>query len=153
PSYTEQPLRFFSQVSTPVRDRPDTRSFRAFTAFMSTAISHGIFTPKSDARRAMWAAYALATTVFVGMQPVLTQVPPKNFRSITPTVRPESTRRCASAGPAWPVPMMMASKFCIWIARRFHEVPEKRKLFRSLHDLRVRLVQNDALMRIEPFLP
>jgi len=36
-------------------------------------------TPYCAARRASWAAYALATSVLVGMQPVLTQVPPKSF--------------------------------------------------------------------------
>src|SRR6266478_3733599 len=47
------------------------------------------------------------------MQPVFTQVPPNNFRSITAIFMPTSTKRAASDGPACPVPMMMASNFCI----------------------------------------
>jgi hypothetical protein len=82
---------------------------RSFTFFMSTPIGPGTTTPKSAARRATWAARALATSVFVGMQPVLTQVPPKRPRSTTATFMPEPASRRASAGPAWPVPMMIAS--------------------------------------------
>ena len=37
-------------------------------------------------------------------------VPPKCLRSITATLRPAATRRRASDGPAWPVPITMASK-------------------------------------------
>ena len=51
--------------------------------------------------------------VLVGVQPVLTQVPPKSLRSITATFCPACASRLASDGPAWPVPMMMASKFGI----------------------------------------
>ncbi len=43
------------------------------------------------------------------MQPVLTQVPPTAPRSTIATFMPAAERRAASAGPAWPVPMMMAS--------------------------------------------
>jgi hypothetical protein len=67
------------------------------------------FTPYSAARRARCAAYALATIVLVGMQPVLTHVPPNRCRSATATVMPASDSRLASAGPDCPVPMMMAS--------------------------------------------
>ncbi len=67
------------------------------------------FTPKSLARRTMWAAYALATMAFVGMQPVFTQVPPNAPRSMIATRMPAVVRRCARNGPAWPVPMMIAS--------------------------------------------
>ncbi len=66
-------------------------------------------TPNSAARRAMWAAYALATMVLVGMQPVFTQVPPKRPRSITATRMPAAVKRPASDGPACPVPMIIAS--------------------------------------------
>jgi hypothetical protein len=45
----------------------------------------------------------------VGVQPVLTQVPPKNFRSMTATFQSAATSRRAKAGPACPVPMMIAS--------------------------------------------
>jgi hypothetical protein len=69
-----------------------------------------IVTPKSAARRAIWAAWALATIVFVGMQPVLTQVPPNNLRSTIATFCPAAAKRCARNGPACPVPMMIASK-------------------------------------------
>lgn len=43
------------------------------------------WTPNSAARRVMCAAYAEATSVLVGMQPVLTYVPPKRPRSIMAT--------------------------------------------------------------------
>ena len=48
--------------------------------------------------------------VLVGMQPVLTQVPPNSLRSTMATFMPAAVRRPAREGPAWPVPMMMASK-------------------------------------------
>jgi hypothetical protein len=51
---------------------------------------------------------ALATGVLVGVYPVLTQVPPKNLRSITATFWPAATRRRASDGPDCPVPTIMA---------------------------------------------
>ena len=41
----------------------------------------------------MRAAYALATIVLVGMQPVLTHVPPKALRSMTATFIPAPARR------------------------------------------------------------
>src|SRR6516165_11824742 len=47
--------------------------------------------------------------VFVGMQPVLTQVPPKSFRSTIATFIPAPASRPARDGPACPVPMMIAS--------------------------------------------
>jgi hypothetical protein len=47
----------------------------------------------------------------VGVQPVLTQVPPKRWRSMIATRWPAAAMRCASDGPAWPVPMMMASNW------------------------------------------
>src|SRR5215472_4158920 len=46
----------------------------------------------------------------VGVQPVLTQVPPTRWRSTTATVIPAPAKRNAKDGPAWPVPMMIASK-------------------------------------------
>jgi hypothetical protein len=45
----------------------------------------------------------------VGMQPVLTQVPPKTLRSMTATFMPAPARRESHVGPAWPVPMTIAS--------------------------------------------
>jgi hypothetical protein len=50
----------------------------------------------------------IATSVLVGMQPVLTQVPPKSLRSITATDMPAAVSRPASGGPAWPAPIMAA---------------------------------------------
>src|SRR5262245_32499059 len=43
------------------------------------------------------------------MQPVLTQVPPNCLRSIIATFIPVSASRTARGGPAWPVPIMIAS--------------------------------------------
>src|SRR6266404_2045526 len=43
------------------------------------------------------------------MQPVFTQVPPKRLRSMIATFIPASDRRAARAGPAWPVPITIAS--------------------------------------------
>src|ERR1700730_11567194 len=57
----------------------------------------------------MWITLALATSAFVGMQPVFTHVPPKRFRSMIATFIPAPVRRFASEGPAWPVPIMIAS--------------------------------------------
>jgi hypothetical protein len=57
----------------------------------------------------MCAACALATSVLVGMQPVLTHVPPNRPRSTIATVIPARVNRSASDGPAWPVPTMIAS--------------------------------------------
>ena len=51
-------------------------SLRAFTRAMST-VNAATSKPKSAPRRASWIARALATSVFVGTQPMLTQVPPK----------------------------------------------------------------------------
>jgi hypothetical protein len=45
----------------------------------------------------------------VGVHPVLTQVPPKRPRSTIATVMPTPASRRANAGPACPVPMMIAS--------------------------------------------
>ena len=64
-----------------------TLSLRALTFVMSTVTSP-VPTPYSAPRRAIWAAWALATSVLVGMQPVFTQVPPTSLRSITATVCP-----------------------------------------------------------------
>src|SRR5262249_47307617 len=50
-----------------------------------------------------------ATSVFVGMQPVLTHVPPKRPRSTTATLCPAADRRAARKGPDCPVPMTIAS--------------------------------------------
>ncbi len=83
---------FRSQSSRPVRDAFETASFRAMTRFMSTR-TEPTSTPYSAARAAMRAAYALATIVLVGMQPVLTHVPPKALRSMTATFIPAPARR------------------------------------------------------------
>src|SRR6185369_2479697 len=44
------------------------------------------------------------------MQPVFTHVPPNLLRSMTATDLPAAENRAARDGPAWPVPMMIASK-------------------------------------------
>src|SRR5215467_7847156 len=106
-------VQFFSpriHSSTPLFDRAETASLRAFTRFISTRISPLTLNPYSSPRRAIWAAYALATSVLVGMHPVFTQVPPNLWRSMMATVLPAAAKRAARDGPAWPVPMMMASK-------------------------------------------
>ena len=51
--------------------------------------------------------------VLVGMQPVLTQVPPKNFALDDGDLHAGFASRPASDGPAWPAPMMMASNFLV----------------------------------------
>src|SRR5207237_2257222 len=43
------------------------------------------------------------------MQPLLTQVPPNHLRSIIATFLPVSASRTARDGPAWPVPITIAS--------------------------------------------
>src|SRR5689334_13134092 len=48
--------------------------------------------------------------VLVGVQPVLTHVPPKRPRSMMATFMPEPASRRARDGPDCPVPMMIASK-------------------------------------------
>src|SRR3984893_8140384 len=58
----------------------------------------------------MCTARALATSVLVGMQPTLTQVPPRSLRSISAVLIPSLSRRAQSAGAACPVPITMASK-------------------------------------------
>src|SRR3954452_4392199 len=77
---------------------------------MSTETGPPTVTPKSPPRRAICAAYALATSVLVGMQPVLTQVPPNSLRSTSATFMPAAVRRPAREGPACPAPMTIASK-------------------------------------------
>ncbi len=66
-----------SIFSTPFLDSAEIALFRAITRFMSTRMPPSISIPKSFARRAMCATRALATIALVGMQPVLTHVPPK----------------------------------------------------------------------------
>src|SRR5437868_6775818 len=101
-----------SHSSTPLVDCPLISSLRALTRFISTRTSPSTSKPYSAPRRATWAAYALATSVFVGIHPVLTHVPPNLWRSIMATVIPAAENRAAKDGPAWPVPMIMASKWC-----------------------------------------
>src|SRR5271157_3280815 len=98
--------------STPLFDRPATSSLRALTRFISTRTSPLTTKPYSAPRRATCAAYALATSVFVGIHPVFTHVPPNLLRSIMATAIPAAENRAAKDGPAWPVPIMIASKCC-----------------------------------------
>ena len=85
------------------------KPMRDFTRVMSTRTAPSSITPKSAPRRAMCAARALAISALVGMQPLLTQVPPTSLRSMMAVLRLDLPRRTASGGPAWPVPMMIAS--------------------------------------------
>ena len=67
----------------------------------------------------MYAARALATRALVGMQPTFTQVPPNSLRSMMAVFMPSRVIRAASDGPAWPVPMMIASNFSAMTAPLF----------------------------------
>ena len=67
------------------------------------------WTPNFAASRAVCATFAQATMALVGVQPVLTQVPPKRLRSMIATFIRAPARQTASDGPACPVPMMIAS--------------------------------------------
>src|SRR5262245_48384308 len=107
---TVQFLRPRSHSSTPLFDRPEISSFRALTRSIATFTRPLVLKPYSAPRRARWAAYALAMSVFVGMHPVFTHVPPNLWRSMMATVMPAATNRAAKDGPACPVPMMIASK-------------------------------------------
>jgi hypothetical protein len=80
--YDDDAICDYSQSgdSNPLLDFPVISSFRALTRFISAHIGPATWTPNSAARRVMCAAYAEATSVFVGMQPVLTHVPPKRPR-------------------------------------------------------------------------
>src|SRR5580698_9306949 len=49
----------------------------------------------------------------VGVQPLLTQVPPNLPCSTIPTRMPWPARRAASDGPAWPMPITMASNLAL----------------------------------------
>jgi hypothetical protein len=100
PWYTVQFVKPLSQLSTSVLEAPEIASFLDFTSFMSTLTGPLGTTPKSAARRATWAACALAIIVLVGVQPVFTHVPPNNFRSMITTLNPAPARRCARKGPA-----------------------------------------------------
>ncbi len=80
---------------------------------MSTVTSPATRTPKRAASRAIHAARALATRVFVGVHPSFTHVPPSARLSIRATFRPARASRAASEGPACPAPMTIASSFGI----------------------------------------
>jgi hypothetical protein len=72
----------------------------------------------------------------VGVQPVLTQVPPNKCRSIMATVIPAAVSRPVSEGPAWPAPMTIASKFFITrapfpVRRRVNHTPRREPLSAS----------------------
>jgi hypothetical protein len=108
---TKVMFSFFSRLrATAARDLPETARMRSLTRCMSTRTGPSSTTPYSAARRAIAATFALATSVFVGMQPVLTHVPPGRPRSSTATFQPSPAMRRASAGPDCPVPITIASK-------------------------------------------
>ena len=73
-----------NQLSTPSRSLSMMSSLRALTFAMST-LTDPVPTPYSAPRRASCAACALATSVLVGMHPLLTQVPPNSLRSTIAT--------------------------------------------------------------------
>src|SRR6185436_2711585 len=87
------------QVARPSVECFTTPSLRRLTALMSMA-NFPVEKPYSAPRWATWAARALATRVLVGMQPLLTQVPPSSLRSTSAVFRPSLSRRPQSAGPA-----------------------------------------------------
>src|SRR5258708_14417148 len=93
-----------NRSSTPLFDRPEILSLRALTRFISTRTSPLTVKPYSAPRRATCAAYALATSVFVGIHPVLTHVPPNLCRSIIATVIPAAANRSARRGPTPTLP-------------------------------------------------
>ena len=83
---------------------------------------------RSRRRGGRWCAtLALAISVLVGRQPVLTQVPPRWRRSTSATVCPAPASRAASDGPAWPPPMTMASKRSLMPRHRGDEAEEDRR--------------------------
>ena len=102
-----------SQFSRPLREWDTTASLRALAARKSTATPPLMCTPNSAARRAWCATFALAMSVLVGVQPVLTQVPPNRWRSTMATVMPAPVSLEARVGPAWPAPIMMASNVAV----------------------------------------
>jgi hypothetical protein len=106
---TVRPGVDLSHRATPSFERRTTASLRALTAGMSTRIPGGTMTPQPLPVRATCAARALAISALVGMQPLLTQVPPNRLRSMIAVLRPACARRTASEGPACPVPMTMTS--------------------------------------------
>src|SRR5262245_15795925 len=77
------------------------------------------------------------------MQPLLTQVPPNRLRSIIATFMPAPANRTASEGPAWPVPITIASYL---VAMRESKKEEgKRKKSEAGHhksDVRRRKIAN-----------
>jgi hypothetical protein len=99
PTMTSVPFKPRIQASTPSRDFATMASLRAITRAMSTrrpATSKPNSAPRCESRTAR----ALATIVFVGTQPTLTQVPPKWWRSMTAVFSPSRLQRAAIAGPA-----------------------------------------------------
>jgi len=87
-----------SKDSNAVLDFPVISSFRAFTRFISVDIGPANWIPSSPARRVLCAAYADATSVLVGIQPVLTHVPPKRPRSIMATRWSEADESVCTPG-------------------------------------------------------
>src|SRR5882757_36148 len=84
---------------------------------------------------------ALAISVLVGVQPVLTHVPPKRWRSMIATDLPAPAKRAAKEGPAWPAPITMASYL------RFIEVLQGRGRSRRLDHCAQLDVRRYALRR------
>lgn len=110
PRTSSRPSVCVSHFSRPFDDWPTTPRMRSMTRSKSMETSPPMSTPKSAARRASAATRALATSVFVGVHPVLTQVPPRRSRSMRAVRWPACASRTASAGPAWPAPTTSASQ-------------------------------------------
>src|SRR5262249_16829652 len=85
--------------------------------------------------------------VLVGMQPVLTQVPPKSLRSMMATFIPALANRCASGGPACPVPMIIASYFVIRYCHCLLSIPRPVSEFFQHHFQKVFHVRGARFLR------
>src|SRR5262245_16805497 len=86
------------------------------------------------------------------MQPVFTQVPPNALRSTIATFMPAADNRAANGGPACPVPMMIASNFCMALPRRFR-LSRSGASFDRFYIEAHRLVEDHPFERIEFALP
>src|SRR6266478_2898327 len=96
PQTTRSPGILLTQLATPSTEAWTIASLRALTARISTPTGPPTVTPKSAWRRATKAVCALAISALVGVQPSLTQVPPKCSRSAKATDIPAPVNRPAS---------------------------------------------------------
>ena len=82
---------------------------RSITALKST-VTPDTPMPQRLASRAWWAMPADAISALLGVQPKLTQEPPRWTRSISATRCPFPASPCDKGTPAWPPPMIAVSK-------------------------------------------